>query len=217
MSRLAPLSPLYAILDTGQIHERPPVAVLEALLRGGVAVVQLRAKELTAKACLSLARQARLSTLKAGTRLIVNDRLDIALASGADGVHLGQEDLPLDAARRLMGNRIIGISTHDLAQAIEAERGGADYIGFGPIFATATKETGYAPRGLAELRQTCRTVRIPVVAIGGISEKNIRQVWAAGAAAAAMISELMGAEDAAEKARRILSWHQEASSASSKP
>ena len=94
-------------------------------------------------------------------RLIVNDRVDIALACEADGVHLGQEDLPLHAARKLMGDKIIGISTHDVEQAREAERGGADYIGFGPMFGTTTKETGYSARGLEMLRQVREAVRFP--------------------------------------------------------
>ncbi len=153
-----------------------------------------------------LAREARRLTHQAGSLFIVNDRLDIALASQADGVHLGQEDLPLAIARKLMGReKIIGITTHDLEQAREAERGGADYIGFGPIFGTTTKNTGYSPRGLARLREIRRAVKIPIVAIGGITENNVTQAWEAGADAAAIISDLMGAEDIAEKVKRILS------------
>jgi thiamine-phosphate pyrophosphorylase len=134
--------------------------------------------------------------------------VDIALASQADGVHLGQEDLPLRVARKLMGDKIVGISTHDLTQAVEAERDGADYIGFGPIFETATKQTGYAARGLAMLREVRSAVKLPIVAIGGITEENIAQVWDAGADAAAMISDLMTAADVAEKVSRVLSLHQ---------
>jgi thiamine-phosphate pyrophosphorylase len=134
--------------------------------------------------------------------------VDIALASQADGVHLGQEDLPLRVARKLMGDKIVGISTHDLNQAVEAERDGADYIGFGPIFGTTTKQTGYSARGLSVLREVRSAVKIPIVAIGGITEENVAQVWDAGADAAAMIGDLMAAEDVAEKVRWILALHQ---------
>jgi thiamine-phosphate pyrophosphorylase len=130
--------------------------------------------------------------------------VDIALASQADGIHLGQEDLLLAPARRLVGSRLIGVSTHDLPQAQEAERKGADYIGFGPIFGTATKETELSPRGLPMLKEIRRAIKIPIVAIGGITEKNVTQVWESGADSAAMISELMGANDIVEKTRRIL-------------
>lgn len=180
--------------------------ILQALLKGGAGLVQLRAKELASKELLELAVEARSLTRQAGCVFIVNDRADIALASGADGIHLGQEDLPLHIARRILGaKRIIGISTHDLDQTREAEAGGADYIGFGPIFGTSTKETGYSPRGLPMLREIRKTVKIPIVAIGGITEDNVTQVWEAGADSAAIISDLMGARDVAEKVRKVLS------------
>ena len=140
--------------------------------------------------------------------LIVNDRVDIALACEADGVHLGQEDLPLHAARKLMGDRIIGISTHAMEQAKEAEDGGADYIGFGPMFGTTTKATGYSARGPAMLRQVREAVRIPIVAIGGITEGNVNEVWQAGADSAAIISDILGADNVADKVKRILALRQ---------
>ena len=130
------------------------------------------------------------------------------MASKSDGVHLGQEDLPLEPVRRLMKSGLVGISTHNLTQAKEAERGGADYIGFGPIFGTVTKETPYLPRGLPMLREIRTTIDIPIVAIGGITEDNVTRIWETGVDAAAMISELMGAKDIGEKARRILRLHQ---------
>ena len=105
----------------------------------------------------------------------------LALACGADGVHLGQEDLPLNAARKLIVGKIIGISTHNMEQARQAEHAGADYIGFGPVFETKTKDTGYRSRGLAVLREIRQNIRIPVVAIGGITEENAGEVWQAGA------------------------------------
>ena len=208
-TRLPPC-PLYAILDPAQA-ERPWESILDALLDGGARVIQLRAKELAARDFLALATRARAVTLPAGCLLIVNDRVDVALACEADGVHLGQEDLPLGVARRLMGKqKLVGISTHDLGQAQEAERDGADYIGFGPVFGTATKDTGYTARGIERLREVCGAVSIPVVAIGGISEANVAQAWEAGAHGAAMISDLMRADDVAKKVRRILALSEKA-------
>lgn len=197
--------PLYAILDPSQSKGRPPNAVLQELLQGGARLIQLRAKECAPKEVFRLATEALELTRAAGSLLIVNDRADIALASQADGVHLGQEDLPVKVARKLVGDKIIGVSTHSPAQAREAERAGADYVGFGPVFATGTKDTGYSPRGLKMLQEVRRAVKIPIVAIGGVTEKTAAEVWQAGADAAAIVSDLMMADDVAEKVRRILS------------
>jgi thiamine-phosphate diphosphorylase len=206
-NRLLP-SPLYAILDTSLGRGRSPTAILREFLKGGAKLIQLRAKELTSAEFFNVAKEASRLAHEAGAIFIVNDRLDIALASNADGVHLGQEDLPLNVARKILGKaKLIGVSTHDLSQAREAERDGADYIGFGPIFGTTTKETRYSPRGLEMLREIRKTVKLPVVAIGGITESNVTQVWQAGADSAAIISDLMGAEDVAEKTKRILALH----------
>jgi thiamine-phosphate pyrophosphorylase len=202
------LPPLYAILDPEQTKGRAAETALLELLQGGIEWLQLRAKAMPPRDFLQLARAARRRTHSSGCKLIVNDRVDIALACAADGVHLGQEDLPLHAARKLMGDRIIGISTHDVKQAKEAEAGGADYIGFGPMFGTTTKETGYSPRGLEMLRQIREAVSIPIVAIGGITEGNVKEVWQAGADSAAIISDLLGADDIAAKVKRILALHQ---------
>jgi len=198
------LPPLYAILDSEQTKSRDGLTVLRELLGGGAGVVQLRAKIIEPRDFFGLAREARALAHGRGCKLIVNDRLDIALACGADGVHLGQDDLPLGPARKLMPDKIIGISTHSAEQAVEAERGGADYIGFGPMFGTATKDTGYDARGIDMLRAVRAAVKIPIVAIGGIKEENIAQVWQAGADSAAIISDILGADDIAAKVRRIL-------------
>jgi thiamine-phosphate pyrophosphorylase len=203
-SRILP-SPLYAILDTSFSKSRSPITILHEFLAGGVRLVQLRAKELSAGEFLTLAKEARQLTREAGATFIVNDRADIALAVGADGVHLGQDDLPLAAARKVLGpEQIIGISTHDLDQACSAELNGADYIGFGPIFGSTTKDTGYSPRGLQMLSEIRAAVKIPVVAIGGINESNVAEVWNTGADAAAIISDLMAAEDIGTKIKRLL-------------
>ena len=205
--RLQP-PPLYAILDPEQIKGHATETALRELLEGGVELIQLRAKAMTPVDFLRLACTTRTLTRAYACKLIINDRVDIALACEADGVHLGQEDLPLHAARKLMGDRIIGISTHSIEQAKEAEGGGADYIGFGPMFGTTTKATGYSSRGPAMLRQVRDAVRIPVVAIGGITEGNVNKVWQAGADSAAIISDLLGADDIAAKVKRILALRQ---------
>jgi thiamine-phosphate diphosphorylase len=205
--RLQP-PPLYAILDPEQTKGRATETVLDELLEGGIKLLQLRAKAMTAADFLQLACVTRRLTRAYDCRLIINDRLDIALACEADGVHLGQEDLPLRAARKLVGDKIIGISTHDIEQAKEAEEGGADYIGFGPMFGTTTKATGYSARGVEMLRRVREAVGIPIVAIGGITEANVAEVWQAGADSAAIISDLLGADDIAAKVKTILALRQ---------
>jgi len=198
------LPPLYAILDPEQTRGRPAQRVLAALLEAGVSILQLRVKSLPPVDFLELAKQARAVTRAHGCQLIINDRVDIALACGADGVHLGQDDLPLSAGRKLMGQKIIGISTHDLDQARAAERAGADYIGFGPMFGTRTKTTGYEARGPEILQQIRRAVTLPIVAIGGITEANVQEVWQAGADSVAIIGDVLHDNDPGAKALRIL-------------
>lgn len=198
------LPPLYAILDPEPTKGRAPESVLRELLEGGAAMLQLRVKTMAPSDFFQLAQRARAETRTHGCKLIVNDRVDIALACHADGVHLGQEDLPLAVGRKLMAAKLVGISTHDIEQAQEAERNGADYIGFGPMFGTTTKDTGYAARGVDMLRKIRAAVKLPIVAIGGINEQNVQQVWQAGADSAAIISDILGADDITAKTKRIL-------------
>jgi thiamine-phosphate pyrophosphorylase len=194
---------LYAIV--GPDAARPdPVATARAMLDGGARIVQLRWKSASTRELLRAAEAIRELTRDAGAWLVVDDRLDVALACDADGVHLGKEDLPAPAARRILGSRILGVSTHDVAQAREAEAAGASYIGFGPVFATASKATGYDPRGLDRLREIRRAVRLPIVAIGGVDAERAASVLEAGADAAAMISALTIADDVAATVRAII-------------
>jgi len=197
-------SRLYAIVDVDAGGEEV-VRRTEGLLRGGARLLQLRWKRPGVADFFATATEcARLAQVY-GARLMINDRVDVALACGADGVHLGQSDLPLAAARRLLGaRRWIGVSTHDVEQARVAAAGGADYVGFGPIFATSTKRTGYSPRGLEGLRQVRAAVTLPIVASGGIDFDNAAEVIAVGADAVAMISALAGSPDAAGAARIAL-------------
>ncbi|MSP63217.1 MAG: thiamine phosphate synthase [Myxococcales bacterium] len=186
--------------------DRPPPAgrLARALLDGGARILQLRMKGASAAALLAVVDEMRPLCRRREATLIINDRLDVALAGGADGVHLGQDDLPLAAARALAPpGFLIGVSTHGEAQAFAASDGGADYIGFGPVFATATKENPDPVVGLGALTALCRRVRIPVVAIGGISLDHVPEVVAAGAAAAALIAAVNGAPDVAAAARQV--------------
>ncbi len=204
-------SRLYAIADP-EVGGREVVAIVDDLLAGGARVVQLRCKSLAAGAFVDAALRSSERTRRHAGILVVNDRLDVALAAGADGVHLGQSDLPVAEARRLVeataperaGSFRIGVSTHDLAQARTAAREGADYVGFGPLFGTATKATGYSARGLDALRAVRAAIAIPIVAIGGVTLDNARDAIAAGADSVAMISALLAAPDVAARTRDAL-------------
>ncbi len=199
-----PFPSLYAIvdpLDTG----RPPQALAAALLAGGARLLQLRLKSAPARVLLAEARAMRALTRQYGARLIVNDRPDVAAAAAADGVHLGQDDLPLAAARAILPpGTIVGISTHDLEQARLAAQAGADYIAIGPVFSTTTKPDALTPRGLALVGAVRAAVPCPVVAIGGISLERAATVRAAGADAVAMIGALVRAPDPSAAVRAVL-------------
>ncbi|MGH7964950.1 MAG: thiamine phosphate synthase [Candidatus Binatia bacterium] len=197
--------PLYAIADTLGRPELLFVDLAEKICAGGARLLQLRVKEVPAREFLAIARAVRAICQQYGCVLIINDRADIALAVAADGVHLGQEDLPLEAARKVLGpDRLIGISTHDPAQALAAARDGADYIGFGPLFGTRTKATGYSARGLDQLREIRALVSLPIVAIGGITAERAPAALAAGADAVAMISDIVLAQDVSATVAGVL-------------
>ncbi|HLW70947.1 MAG TPA: thiamine phosphate synthase [Candidatus Binataceae bacterium] len=190
------------MIDPAGGHE--PVTLARLLLDAGASVLQLRLKEAGARDFLSAARAIVALAHEREACLIVNDRVDIAILAGADGVHLGQQDLPLEAARRLVGaDRIIGISTHTVEQARVAEVGGADYIGFGAIYSGGLKNVQNA-QGLERLREVRDAVQMPIVAIGGITEATIPAVLAAGADAAAIITDVVHAPNIAVKVKSIL-------------
>lgn len=184
---------LYPILDIDVCRQRglDPLAVLAAFLAGGARILQLRDKTAAAGELLARADDVVARAHAAGARVIVNDRADIARMSGADGVHVGQDDLPVEDVRRLVGpDAIVGLSTHDEAQIERAAATTASYIAVGPIYGTATKDTGYAARGLDLVKRAVQTGR-PVVAIGGITLDRAPEVLAAGASAVAVISDLL--------------------------
>jgi len=192
---------LCVITDAGLAPTRSHVAIAEAALAGGADMIQLRDKAGSLRELLPQARAIQALCRARGALFIVNDRVDLALAADADGAHVGQEDLPARSARSLLGNgRILGVSTHSLEQAHEAQAHGADYIGFGPMFATGTKDTGYPARGLDALREIRCAVSLPVLAIGGISLENVSAVVEAGATAPAVISAVVRAADIAAAA-----------------
>jgi thiamine-phosphate pyrophosphorylase len=167
----------------------PLYDMINNVLSAGVRWVQYREKDLSRRQIYENGLTLRKLTRLFNATLIINDHADIALAVEADGVHLGQDDLPLKEARKIMGNRIVGISTHDLGQAKEAEFGGADYIGFGPVFHTTTKDAG-VPKGVDNIRKIKENVSIPLVAIGGINPDNIASVMRAGADAVAVATAI---------------------------
>lgn len=181
------------------------LALAERLLAGGASVLQVRLKTAPAAELVAVAQAMRAPTRRAGVPLVVNDRLDVALAVEADGVHLGQDDLPLAAARRLAGGRLfIGLSTHSPAQAEAGAQAGADYLGFGPVYATSTKANPDPVQGVAALAEAVRRVApLPVVGIGGITLERAPEVAAAGAAAACVIAAVNGAPDVVAAAHRV--------------
>ena len=187
----------YAVLD------RDDEALARTLARFACAL-QIRLKPATTEQLVAVARMARRVCDDAGIPLVVNDRVDIALAVGADAVHLGQTDLPIGDARRISGRLAIGVSTHNLEQVRAACAAGADYIGFGPVFGTTTKQDPDPVQGIAGLRGAVGIATVPVVAIGGITPATTREVYDTGAAAICAIGAVNGAPDVAAAARAMI-------------
>jgi thiamine-phosphate pyrophosphorylase len=197
-------SPLYVILDRAAAGGRDLGSLLEAVLAGGCRMVQLREKTLPMVELYPLATALAERCRRAGALLIVNDRADLALAVGAGGLHVGQDDLPAAAARRLLQpGMILGVSTHDEAQARRALADGADYIAVGSMFPTGTK-AGFQLVGPGLIRTLRPEIPVPLVAIGGITETNVAEVVRAGADGVAVISAVCGAPDPAAAVRRLL-------------
>jgi thiamine-phosphate pyrophosphorylase len=190
------LSGLYVITDEDLLPGRTHVQIARAAIDGGARLVQIRDKNASDRAFYEAAVAIRKLTADGGALFFVNDRVDIAAAVGADGVNVGQTDLPVSAARAILGPKpMIGLSCDCIEQAIRAEADGADYVGFGPVFATSTKLDAGPVSGLETLREVCAQVSLPVVAIGGICASNIAEVASVGAACAAVISAIVCADD----------------------
>jgi len=197
---------LYIITHADTELGRSHLDVVRAALEGGADALQLRGKGLGGREMYHLALQIGAAVSEAGSRCLffVNDRIDVAQAADADGIHLGQEDLPAAGARELVGgNMILGISATTTDEAEEARADGADYLGVGPVFATPTKPDAVAPIGIAGLQRIRDATDLPIVAIGGINDENARQVFGAGADGIAVISAVTGAEDMLEAVRRL--------------
>ncbi len=185
---------LYGFLDTAYLAGRDPRVVTRQLLAGGVDIIQIRAKDYSHAQRIDLALAVISETYAARIPVIINDDIEAVAKTGADGVHLGQEDWAAARPEQLSRARIIGLSTHSLDQARQAEKLGVDYIGVGPIFPTGTKP-GVPPVGLQLIRAVAGAVRIPFFAIGGITLENLASVKAAGATRVAVVSAILRAPD----------------------
>lgn len=195
---------LYAVTDRAWTGKMSLAQQVEAALQNGATCVQLREKALDEERFLAEALEIRALCRRYGVPFIVNDNVDIAIRCGADGVHVGQEDMKADDVRRRVGERmIIGVSAHTVEEARRAVENGADYLGVGAVFSTATK-TNVGNMPFETLREICRAVEIPVVAIGGISQKNIMQLSGSGVDGVAVVSAIFAAEDPGAAAAEML-------------
>jgi len=206
---LQPRSPnfdLYLVTDRHQIRSRDLLWVLERALDGGVKGIQLREKDLEGRELFDLAKKVRALCDVKHASLLINDRIDVALAAGADGVHLASASIPVQAARELIGNnKLIGVSTHSMTEAEEAERGGADFILFGPIYFTPSKSGYGQPQGIAPLKKVVEKISIPVYAIGGINAGNLVDVKETGIRGVSLISAILSSSDPCGATQEILS------------
>ena len=192
---------LYGILDLSYVDDADNVAVAEAMIKGGVDLIQLRGKERTINELVDLAAELHELTIRFSTPLIVNDHAEIAKKVPVEGVHVGQEDDSIEVVRQKAGRELlVGQSTQSLKQAMAAQREGADYIGFGPIFATPTKPD-YAPIGLSDIKRVHTEVSLPIFCIGGLSIDNLQSVIDAGAKRVVMVSALLKAHSIVDYAR----------------
>ena len=195
---------LYVVTDERVSRGRPTVEVVAAAIRGGADAIQLRSKELTAREQLALGRELRTLTRDAGVLFIVNDRADLAVALDADGVHVGQDDLPPEVARAIAGpGRIVGVSASSLDEARAGRDGGADYLGVGAIYGSTTKLDAGEAVGPALIAAIKAEIDLPVVGIGGITGDNLGQVIAAGADGVAIVGAVVGADDIEAAARDL--------------
>lgn len=203
--RRSPDFNLYLVTDRHQTRGRDLFWVVEQALAGGVRAVQLREKDLGGAELFSLAEKVKSLCARYQARLFINDRLDVALAVDADGVQLGSGSMPVDVARKLLeGNKMIGASTHSMDEALAAERAGADFVLFGPVYFTPSKAAYGKPQGLRSLKEVVEKISLPVYAIGGVKPENAEAVRKTRARGVAVISAIMAADDPAAAAGEML-------------
>ena len=196
---------VYLVTDRHQTSGRDLVRVVERALQGGIGAVQLREKDLDAKPLYELATRLRALCTEYGALLLINDRIDIALAVDADGVQLGSASIPIIDARTVLGpNKFMGVSTHSLREAEDAERNGADFVLFGPIFFTPSKAAFGTPQGLEPLKNLVAKISLPVYPIGGIKSEMVEELRATGVRGVALISAVISAADPRVAAEDIL-------------
>ena len=197
---------LYLITDR-QVTKLPLPQAVRLALEGGVRAIQLREKDLPIRELLALAGDLRVVTKEYGAKLFINDRVDVAVAVDADGVHLGTQSMPCSAVRKIIGrNRMIGVSTHSLDEAKNAEAEGADFITFGPVYSTPSKAIFGPPVGLDELKKAKKEVNIPVFGLGGIKSGNLGAVLQANVDGVAVISAILAAPDIQGAAEEIIGY-----------
>jgi thiamine-phosphate pyrophosphorylase len=198
-------SRLLVVTDRHQTNGRPLVSLLQRVLTAAGPVIQIRERDLSAGELVALAREVQTVTTPRRSQLLINDRIDVALALEGVGVHLRSNSLPVTIARQLLGvERLLGISVHTIEEAVEAESQGADYIILGPIYETPSKRSFGPPLGIHTLEQACRLVRIPIVGIGGVTRARASEMRDAGAFGVAVIRAILGAADVESATHELL-------------
>jgi thiamine-phosphate pyrophosphorylase len=198
-------SRLLVVTDRHQTNGRPLVSLLQRVLTAAVPIVQLRERDLSARELVTLAREVQAVTAPRRAQLLINDRIDVALALEGVGVHLRSNSMPVMVARQMLGTqRLLGISAHSVEEAVQAASQGADYIVLGPIYETPTKQMYGPPLGIHTLEKACRLVRIPIIGIGGVTAARAREMRRAGAFGAAVITAILGATDVESAARELV-------------
>ncbi len=194
---------IYPVITEKFCKNKDWLKTLKAVLEGGAKIVQLREKEKSKKEILKMAEKYRALARGYKAVLIINDHIDIAMAAGADGVHLGQDDMPCIYARKIAPSMIIGVSTHNRKEALKAQKDGADYVNIGPVFPTKTKNNVYKPLGIKGIKRVSKGLKIPFTVMGGINRKNIGEASAAGAKRAALVTGITRASAPAKETKLL--------------
>jgi thiamine-phosphate pyrophosphorylase len=197
-------SRLLVVTDRHQTKGRPLVPLLQRALTAGISAIQLRERDLSVRELVTLAREVQAVMVSSSSQLLINDRVDVALALEGVGVHLRSNSLPLSVARQILGpQRLLGISVHAVEEAVQAEAQGADYIVLGPIYETPSKLMFGPPLGIHALEKACKLVRIPIMGIGGVTAARAREMRSVGAFGAAVITAILGADDVESATREL--------------